>query len=73
MESTILEALIPALNGVSLVAFWGWFQADKRSEETRKEMKQYVDGQVGRAEHHATQMQKIADLLDNIMHKLEAK
>ncbi len=73
MESSILEALIPWLNGVSMVAFWGWFSADKRAEVTRKEMKEFVDAQLARALHQATQTQRVADMLDNILHKLEGR
>jgi hypothetical protein len=70
MEASILDVLLPALNATSVIAFWGWYQADKRALSERKENKENQDKMVELVERQAENQQRTADVLTSLIEKI---
>jgi hypothetical protein len=70
MESTIFEIFSKALDATSLIAFFGWWQADKRAQAEREEGKSIQARILGIIEKQSENQQRTADMLADLKEKI---
>lgn len=69
-ELALFDILSKALDATSLIAFFGWWQADKRALAEREEGKAMQATMLGVVAKQAEHQQRTADVLADLREKI---